>query len=150
MYWQGEMMHGLLVRIRASYESPTGDASSCSNRLKVDRPRAKGYDRIGWGMFMLLFGCVPLALCGQSTMTSPAAGSTFASASQTFTWTTTTGASYYQILVGTTGVGSYNVTDSGHVTAASLTINSMPINGATIYVRLYTELNGSLLSIDYT
>jgi len=144
-------MHGLLVRPQAGCEFPMADESSSSSHSWTDGARTTGYDRICWRMFMLLlFVCLPVALIGQSTMTSPTAGSTFASASQTFTWTTTTGASYYQVLAGTTGAGSYNVADSGHVTATSLTINSMPINGATVYVRLYTELNGSLLSIDYT
>ena len=144
------MMLGLLVGLRASYESPTGDASSCGIHLGVDRSRSEGYYQIRWRMFMLfLFVCLPVALTGQSTMTSPTPGSTFAGTSQTFTWTTTTGASYYQLLVGTTGVGSYNLLASSHVTATSLAVGALPISGATVYVRLNTELNGSLKSFDY-
>jgi len=144
------MMLGLLVGLRASYESPTGDASSCGIHLGVDRSRFEGYYQIRWRMFMLfLFVCLPVALTGQSTMTSPTPGSTFAGTSQTFTWTTTTGASYYQLLVGTTGVGSYNLLASSHVTATSLAVGALPISGATVYVRLNTELNGSLKSFDY-
>ena len=144
-------MHGYSVRPPSGREFPSGDASSRNAISRTNPTRVEACERIRRRVLLLfLVFCLPVALMGQSTMTSPTAGSTFACASQTFAWTATTGASYYQILVGTTGAGSYNVLDSGHVTTTSLTINSMPINGATVYVRLYTEVNERLYSIDYT
>jgi hypothetical protein len=86
----------------------------------------------------------------QSVLTTPTPGSTLAGASETFAWTTVTGVTGYILSVGTTGVGSYNLDYSGSVTATSATLNNLPTNGATIYVRLTTNFNGTWVHTDYT
>jgi hypothetical protein len=96
-----------------------------------------------------------IALTGTSTatqamMTSPTPGSTFTGSGATFTWNAAIGATGYALWLGTTGVGSHDLLEGGIHTATSLTFTTMPLNGVTIYVRLWTSVNGALLSNDYT
>ena len=85
-----------------------------------------------------------------AALTSPTNGSTLTGASATFTWTAATGVTDYELFVGSTGPGSYNLYYSGDKTVTSLTVNDLPTNGETIYVRLYTNFNGTLEYADYT
>ena len=84
-------------------------------------------------------------------MTSPAPGSTLTGASATFTWTAASpGNQGYWLFLGTTGVGSKNLYDSGQQTATSGIFSNLPTNGETIYARLYTRYSGVLVYNDYT
>jgi len=85
-------------------------------------------------------------------ITSPTPGSTLAGTSQTFTWSAATGPGNegYWLFLGTTGVGSKDLYDSGQQTATSATFNALPTNGETIYARVYTKFNGTLVYNDYT
>jgi hypothetical protein len=85
---------------------------------------------------------------GPATLTSPGQGSTFTSSSQAFTWTTVPGA-LYNLWLGTT-VGTDNIYETRPTTATSVTVNSLPTNGETIYARLWTSSGGVLSSVDYT
>jgi subtilase family serine protease len=86
-----------------------------------------------------------------SAITSPAPGSTLTSASTTFTWNAgPAGTTGYGLNVGTTGVGSANLVNIYPLSGTSTTVN-LPTNGTTIYVRLWTVLNGTtFLCHDYT
>jgi hypothetical protein len=103
----------------------------------------------------------PLALSTQSTgfqvnassaatLLLPVNGSTLSGTSATFTWTTG-GANGYYLLIGTQGVGSKNLYNSEEKPASttSYTFNGLPLTGATIYVRLTSNLNGAWVSHDY-
>jgi hypothetical protein len=103
----------------------------------------------------------PLSLTAQSTgfqvdagtaatLISPTNGSTFTGASATFTWNSS-GANGYYLLIGTQGVGSKNLYNSQQKPASttSYTFNGLPLTGATIYVRLTSNLNGTWVSKDY-
>jgi len=84
-------------------------------------------------------------------MTSPAPGSTLTGASATFTWTAASpGNQGYWLFLGTTGVGSKNLYDSGQQTATSAIFSNLPTNGETIYARVYTRYSGVLVYNDYT
>ena len=74
-------------------------------------------------------------------MVSPTPGSTLTGSSTTFTWTTGTGVSYYYLWIGTTAGGNdlYQAGISGTSTTVSL-----PTSGATVYVRLWSVINGGL------
>jgi sugar lactone lactonase YvrE len=85
-----------------------------------------------------------------ATLTSPAPGSKLAGSSAAFSWTAGTGATAYQILIGSTGVGSRNVYSAGNITTTSTSISGLPTNGETFYVRLYTTFNGSSQYSDST
>ena len=84
-----------------------------------------------------------------ATLTMPTPGTTLTGSSQTFTWTPIAGATGYTLWLGSTGVGSGNLYD-GHTTAATLTAANLPVNGGTIYARLYTSFNGVTAYTDST
>ncbi len=84
-----------------------------------------------------------------ATMISPTPGSTLTSASTTFNWTAGSGVSGYFLWVGTTP-GSHNLVNIGKLTTTSATL-TLPTSGATIYVRLFSVVNGvPSLYNDYT
>ncbi|HEV2323308.1 MAG TPA: chitobiase/beta-hexosaminidase C-terminal domain-containing protein [Terracidiphilus sp.] len=85
-----------------------------------------------------------------AVITTPAPGSTLALGSTTFTWTAgSSGTTGYYLWVGTSP-GTYNLANLGEFTGTSATVN-LPTTGATIYVRLWTQFNGSSLQYhDYT
>jgi hypothetical protein len=62
-------------------------------------------------------------------------------ASQNFNWTNGAGPSQYQLLLGTSGVGSSNLYNSGITTATSATV-TLPANGVTIFTRFYQKVDG--------
>ena len=69
----------------------------------------------------------------------------------TFTWTTGTGVTGgYQLVAGTTGVGSSNLYSSGIITSTNATIASIPANAVPVYVRLFSKTNGVWKYNDYT
>ena len=144
-------MYKILVHFHSRYEFATNDASSYSGESLPVQPRAHGCAQICWRMCMLLllFCCLPLALIGQGALTSPTPGSVLAGSSATFTWTPATGATEYQLWLGTTGLGSSNLYDSGSTTATSETV-TVPANGVTVFARLYQLINGTWRSSDYT
>jgi predicted outer membrane repeat protein len=80
---------------------------------------------------------------------SPASGSTLTSASTTFSWSGGLGIEDYELLIGTTGVGSDNVYNSGPTLATSETVN-VPAIGATLYVRFRQMGAGGWEQNDYT
>lgn len=86
-------------------------------------------------------GVVPAA------MTSPANGSTLASSSQAFTWTSVQGASQYFLWVGTT-LGGSDIFNGTEGTSTTATISGLPTTGVTVYVRLLTSFNGNWYSND--
>ncbi len=110
-------------------------------------------------IFILLSCCLPLAFCDSivgatapaaAAITGPAPSSTLTSASTTFTWNAVTGATSYYLWVGTT-LGGYNLANMGPFSGTSATAN-LPTNGTTIYVRLWTFINGGATQIynDYS
>ena len=84
-----------------------------------------------------------------ATLLSPAPGSTLTGTSATFSWTTGTLVTQYNLHVGTTGAGSYNVF-SGTVAGESKTVTGIPTAGATLYVRLSSLIAGVWQYEDYT
>jgi fibronectin type 3 domain-containing protein len=85
-----------------------------------------------------------------AALTSPAPGSVLAGSSVAFTWTGGAGPAAYQLYLGTTGVGSYNLYDSGSTKATTETVSGLPTTGATVYARLYQLIDGVWQHTDYT
>ncbi|MGA2169745.1 MAG: choice-of-anchor D domain-containing protein [Terracidiphilus sp.] len=81
---------------------------------------------------------------------TPTPGTVLAGSSVTFTWTPGTGVTNYQLLLGTTGVGSQNLYESGSTTATTVTVNNVPTYGLTVYARLWWEIDAAWKSADYT
>ncbi|MGD0628839.1 MAG: choice-of-anchor D domain-containing protein [Terracidiphilus sp.] len=97
---------------------------------------------------LVLLLCFPVALFGQSKLTSPAPGGTLASSSVTFTWTA--GATEFDLWLGLNGPGSSGLYNSGLTTATSATVANLPSKGAPIYARLFSEIGGVWYHSDYT
>jgi hypothetical protein len=84
-----------------------------------------------------------------ATLISPAPGSTTTGKTVTFTWTTGNGANLYALALGTTP-GTSDLYLSGWIPATSVTVNVLPANNSTVYVRLFSLVNGIQQYIDYT
>lgn len=91
------------------------------------------------------FSAVPAGI------TSPTPGSTFAGSSATFQWNAAAGAQAYWIDVGSTAGGNQYF-QSGSLGTGILQkqVNTLPTNGSTVYVTLYTEISGTWYNNAYT
>jgi PKD repeat protein len=86
----------------------------------------------------------------KATMNTPTPGSTLAGSSQTFTWNAGTDVSSYTLWVGTTQGGNNIYNPTSAATATSLTVTKIPTQGKTVYVRLWSYINGARQYNDYT
>lgn len=86
---------------------------------------------------------------GSATLTSPAPGTVLTGSSVSFMWSAGTGATAYQLWLGT-GVGSYHYYSSGQITALSASVTGLPTGGQTIYARLWSLVSGTWVYNDYT
>jgi kumamolisin len=133
----------------SSYATDFHDITSGSNGYSAKT----GYDlATGWGSpnGSGLINALAGSSSAAATITSPAPGGTLASASTTFTWNAGSGGvTGYYLWAGTT-LGSANLVNIGPLSGTSATVK-LPTTGATVYVRLWTVINGTtLLSNDYT
>ncbi len=82
---------------------------------------------------------------------SPSPGSTLTGSSATFQWFGPPQTTAFWIDVGSTpGGNDYYQSGSLPTTTLSATVNSLPVNGSTVYVTLYWLINGSWVSNPYT
>ena len=88
----------------------------------------------------------------QAVLTTPAPNTTtpLSGTSVAFAWTPGNTATHFELWVGSTSVGSSNLYNSGSVTATTETVSDLPNNGETVYVRLYSLINGAWQYTDYT
>jgi hypothetical protein len=84
----------------------------------------------------------------KAALSSPTPGSTFASSSVTFSWTSGTGASQYFLYVGNTAGGN-EIYGQSLGTNRSVTVPGIPTDGRTIYVRLWSLLSTGWQYTDY-
>lgn len=109
------------------------------------------YDRVvrifnGWGRFNGYTGYRYNNVCSAvvpapAEIQSPAAGSRLAGTTQLFKWTTGVRVDEYFLYVGT-GLGQNNIYGAS-VQGTSVTVNGLPTNGATIWVRLWSRISGT-------
>jgi streptogramin lyase len=85
-----------------------------------------------------------------ATMIAPTQGGTLGTSNVAFTWTAGMGATQYDLWLGLSGPGSSSLYASGWVTSTSTTVISLPAKGATVYARLYSDVNGVTQYNDYT
>jgi hypothetical protein len=91
------------------------------------------------------------AVSAPDTLYLPRPGSELAGPEVTFTWeAAASGVTGYSVWIGSTGVGSHDLYDSGEHTAPSIKVAGLPTNGETIYVRLYTTSGKTTVHSDYT
>ena len=90
-------------------------------------------------------------LGNKAALTSPVAGSAFAGTSATFQWTAGTGDTGYWIDIGNArGANTYYQSGALPSSTLSQTVNSLPSNGSTVYVTLYSLWNNQWLPSYYT
>lgn len=82
-------------------------------------------------------------------LTAPPPSSTLTASTVTFQWTGGTGVTQYGLHVGTTPGGS-DVFSQGGLGGLSATVAGLPLGGRTLYARLWSQINGSWLSRDYS
>ena len=85
-----------------------------------------------------------------AAMTSPTPGSTLSSASTTFQWNTGSGVSQYWLYVSKISAGRNDLFDSGGISQLSETVNSLPTDGGTLYVTLYSLIGSTWTFNIYT
>jgi uncharacterized repeat protein (TIGR01451 family) len=90
---------------------------------------------------------VPPCINGAATMVAPVPGSTLSGSTVTFTWNASCNATDYALVIGTGGIGTYDVLVQ-IVAGTSQTVSNLPTSG-TIYVRLWSNISGSWLWNDY-
>jgi len=88
---------------------------------------------------------------GKAVMTSPTPGSMLSGSTVTFTWAAGTGTiGGYWVDIGSTA-GAHDYYSSGNLGNVLITtINGLPANGSTVYVTLYTQINGAWVNNAYT
>ncbi len=86
----------------------------------------------------------------QAVLTLPAPGSVLTGASVPFTWTAGSGPTAYILWLGSTGVASRDLYNSGVTAALTKTASNLPTNGATVYARLWSFIDRKWQSTDYT
>ncbi|MGA2847491.1 MAG: choice-of-anchor Q domain-containing protein [Terracidiphilus sp.] len=86
----------------------------------------------------------------QATLITPTPGlsTVLGTGNVTFQWTAGTGVTVYQLSLGTTGPGSQDLMAYKN-TSTSVTVSNLPANGATVYARLSSFINGAWVYIDY-
>ena len=93
-----------------------------------------------------------LTASAQALLTLPGTSGTLAGPTVTFGWSAATGSvNGYFLHLGTTGAGSMNLLNSAEypTSTPSVSVNNLPVNGGTIYARIYTDYNGTHLYQDY-
>jgi hypothetical protein len=92
------------------------------------------------------------ATSGLAAMQSPTPGSTLSGTTATFTWSSDANATAYWVDIGSSAGGN-NIYSSGNLgTALSTTVYTLPANGTTIYVSLYSYVGGQWVNnpVTYT
>ncbi len=88
-------------------------------------------------------------LSQKSAMTSPVPGSTLPGSSVAFAWSSGSGVSQYWLYVGT-AAGGNDLYGLSQGSSLSVTVNGLPTDGRTLYVRLWSLLAGAWQFSDYT
>jgi hypothetical protein len=87
---------------------------------------------------------------GKGVITIPTPGSTFTGSTVTFNWTAGTGATAYWLDAGSTPGGNQYHQSGNLGNVLTTTVNGLPTNGSTVYVTLYSLVNGQWLNNQYT
>ncbi len=83
----------------------------------------------------------------EGQMVSPVAGSTLGGSTVTFQWDAGSGSTDYWLMVGT-WLGGNTIFSADMGTLTTATVTGIPADGRTIYVRLWSYVNGAWVSSD--
>jgi exo-beta-1,3-glucanase (GH17 family) len=84
----------------------------------------------------------------KAQLTSPAPGSTLAGSTVTLQWTGGVGASQYWLYIGNTP-GTFDLVNRNMGSGLSTTVDALPTDGRTLYVRLHSMIGGIWQFNDY-
>jgi hypothetical protein len=87
---------------------------------------------------------------GLGVMQTPAPGSTLSGSTQTFTWSAGANATAYWLDIGSAAGGNQYYQSGNLGNVLTTTVYSLPADGSTIYVTLYSYVGGQWLSNAYT
>lgn len=141
----GALNYQVQVDTEIDFSSPEVDQAL--NALTLDLPempvglhywRIRVQTSAGWSSWMLPWA---INITELSQITSPSTGSTLSGASVTFQWSDV-GASSYWLEIGT-GLGQANLYNASQATNLSRTVGGLPVDGRTIYVRLWSMIGGT-------
>ena len=147
-YFFADFCSGWIRRFDPNSGSVSDFALNAANPLDlIVRPDGSLYylARGSGSVFRISYG----GSSARAQMTSPAPGSTFTSSTVTFSWTAGIGVSAYWLEVGTTPGGN-QIHPGSQTTSSSQTVSGLPANGSSVYVRLWSLINGAWQSEDYT
>jgi hypothetical protein len=103
-----------------------------------------------WSGTGYTYAAFKLAGAGLAVMQTPTPGSTLSGNAATFTWSAGASATAYWVDIGSTAGGN-NIYQSGNLgTALTTTVYSLPANGSTVYLTLYSYVGGQWLNNAYT
>ena len=86
----------------------------------------------------------------KATLTTPTPGTALTGAAATFTWTAGQGALEYFVFIGRSP-GASDVYAASQATRLTVTANDLPVDGRTLYVRLWTRFDSTWQAFnDYT
>ena len=86
------------------------------------------------------------AASGLAQITSPAPGSTLSGSAEAFTWSSDTNATAYWLDIGNVSGGNQYYQSGNLGNVLTITVYSLPANGSTIYVTLYSLVGGQWVS----
>ncbi|MGA3193455.1 MAG: protease pro-enzyme activation domain-containing protein [Terriglobales bacterium] len=86
----------------------------------------------------------------QGVLTSPTPNSTLTGSTVTFNWTAGSGATAYAMDIGNVAGGNQYYQSGNLGNVLTTTANSLPTNGSTVYVTLYSLVGGNWLNTGYT
>ena len=101
-----------------------------------------------WQGFDYTYTAATLTTVAKAAMISPVPSSTLSGATVTFSWNNS-GAAMYWLDAGT-AFARADITTGNVGTATSKAVTGIPTNGSTVYVRLWSNINGAWLGYDYT
>lgn len=84
---------------------------------------------------------------GPARIISPGSGTVLTGATQTFTWNTGVGASFYWVNVGSSQ-GGYEYYSNFVGPSTTLTLSNLPVDGRPVWVRLMSYINGAYQTVD--
>lgn len=96
-----------------------------------------------------VFTITQAGMSSTPSITSPSPGSALSSSSATFQWSSGTSVAEYFFYVGTS-LGANDLYGQSQGLNLSVTINNLPVNGSTLFIRLYWQIAGLWYATDYT
>lgn len=84
-----------------------------------------------------------------AVMISPPSGSTLPGSTATFQWSAGVGVSQYWLYLSTVAPGGKDIYSGVQGTKTSATFTSLPADGSTLYVRLWSQIGGNWQYADY-